>query len=179
VCWMFEDLQQLSRQAGVTAHEDYIFGGAPWVPSRNFQSENPTSNIYWLALPNVLFWELGLSTGWTTRSSIRQRQYFLKNLFYSLDVVFVGGWLECYSWVYLIIARGIFCLFLHLFYFLLCPSFMFSCVLLMQKLDKIGKFTVFIYPLFTKKKNGSQEHWTKPAGHVLSQASGIIIILEG
>jgi hypothetical protein len=29
VCWMFEDLQQLSRQAGVTAHEDYIFGGAP------------------------------------------------------------------------------------------------------------------------------------------------------
>jgi hypothetical protein len=41
-----------------------ISGGAFLGPSRDFQGQNPRSDLHWLYLAMVLFLELRLSPGW-------------------------------------------------------------------------------------------------------------------
>ena len=63
---------------GAATLEEFIFGGAPQVPSQDFQGENLRYSLHWLclaiALLKVLFWELGLLQSEDLKSWIGQRQ---------------------------------------------------------------------------------------------------------
>lgn len=43
---------------GAATLEDFIFGGTPRVPSRDFQGENLRSDLHWLYLAIALLKEL-------------------------------------------------------------------------------------------------------------------------
>ena len=51
---MFGNSQEQQCEEGAAALEEFIFGGAPQVPSQDFQGENLRYSLHWLCLAIAL-----------------------------------------------------------------------------------------------------------------------------
>jgi hypothetical protein len=146
---VLEGLQKrLGKRAGLAAHEDCIFCGAPWALTRDFQDKNSRSSLCKLYLAMALlksfFWEH--SPWWKPKIShcatITLVHYFLLevlllvDLFWSFGVVFGHGYSDVVTCVWSLSRRFLFLLLL----FWLCLSLMSYVSLLVQRPNAIDIF---------------------------------------